>query len=128
MELLMKTGGLLLLSGCAVLLVRKTNPEMSLALSILSVCCVLLLALPALSSLRELRQTVHLLYGVSEVYLIPTFKCCACGIVSKLTADLCREASQTAAASAVELVGLFCALGAAMPLLTSMLTTIGEML
>lgn len=124
----MKTSGLLLLSGCAVLLIRKTNPEMSLALSILSVCCVLLLALPALSSLHELRETVRLLYGVSEVYLLPIFKCCACAIVSKLTADLCREASQIAAASAVELIGLFCSLGAAMPLLISMLTTIGEML
>lgn len=128
MEVLIKAGGLLLISGCAALLLRKTNPELSLAMSIASVCCVLLLALPLLDSLNELRENARRLYGVSELYLLPILKCCACAIVSRLSSDLCREAAQSAAASVIELVGLLCALGAAMPLLLSMLTAIGEML
>lgn len=128
MEVLIKAGGLMLISGCAVLLLRKTNPELSLAMSIASVCCVLLLALPLFDSLNELRENARRLYGVSELYLLPILKCCACAIVSRLSSDLCREAAQSAAASVIELVGLLCALGAAMPLLLSMLTAIGEML
>ena len=59
---------------------------------------------------------------------MPLIKCCAAAIVAKLTADLCREASQGAAASAAELLGVLCALGAAMPLIGNMLSAIGEML
>ena len=51
-----------------------------------------------------------------------------CALVAKLTADLCREASQNAAASAAELLGVLCALGAAMPLIGSMLAAVAEML
>lgn len=128
MELLIKAGGLMLLSGCAVLLVRKTNPELSLALSIAAVCTVLLLSLPLIRTLGELRESARRLYGVSEVYMLPVMKCCACALVARLSAELCREASQPAAASAIETVGVLCALSAAMPLLLSMLSAIGEML
>ena len=66
--------------------------------------------------------------GVGESYLLPVVKCCAVGLLAKLTAELCREASQSAAASAVELLGLLCALGAAMPLIGNLMAVIGEML
>lgn len=128
MELLIKAGGLLLLSCCAALLVKKTNPELSLVLSMAAVSVALLLSLGLLSSLRELRDTAERLYGVSPLYLLPILKCCAAALVARLTADLCREASALSAASAVEWIGTLCAFGAAMPLLLSMLNVIGEML
>ena len=48
--------------------------------------------------------------------------------MTRVTADLCKDASQNAAASAVELAGTFCALGIIMPLLLTMLKMVGEFL
>ena len=128
MDILIKICGVLLVSGCAALLIRKSNPEMSLSLSVAALVMVFGAALTLLRPVRDAWEKAQELYGVSDVFLLPVVKCCAAELVAKLTADLCREASQNAAASAAEVLGVLCALGAAMPLIDNMLSAIGEML
>jgi stage III sporulation protein AD len=128
MEILLKVSGLVLLSACAALLIRRSNPEIALAVGLNTVIIILALSVPLLRPLAELKETVRSLYGIGDSYLLPVVKCCAVAITARITADLCREAAQSAAASAIELVGVLCAIGAAMPLLRMMLDTIGEML
>ena len=128
MDILIKICGVLLVSGCAALLIRKSNPEMSLLLSVAALVMVFGAALTLLRPVRDAWEKAQELYGVSDVFLLPVVKCCAAALVAKLTADLCREASQNAAASAAEVLGVLCALGAAMPLIDNMLSAIGEML
>ncbi len=128
MDVLTKICGVLLVSCCAALMVRKNNPEMSLALSAAALTVVFAAALALLRPMRDAWEKAQELYGVKDVYLLPVIKCCAAAIVSRLTADLCREASQNAAASAAEFLGVLCALGAAMPLIGNMLGVIGDML
>ena len=84
--------------------------------------------LPLLKPVAELKETVRSLYGIGDSYLLPVIKCCAVAFTARVTADLCREAAQSAAASAIEFTGVLCAIAAAMPLLRMMLDTIGEML
>ena len=128
MEVLFKICGVLLVSGCAALMIRKSNPEMSLSLSAAALIAVFGVSLALLRPMRDVWEKAQTLYGLEDVYLLPLFKCCAAALVARFTADLCREASQNAAASAAELLGVICAIGAAMPLIGSMLGAIGEML
>ena len=128
MELPVKVCGVLLVSCCAALIIRKSNPELSLLLSMAAVTLVLGVAATLFRPLEDLWEKTWELYGVGDAYLLPVLKCCAMALVAKLTAELCREASQSAAASAVEYLGVLCALGAAMPLIATMMTAIGEML
>ena len=128
MELPFKICGVLLVSCCAALIIRKSNPELSLLLSMAAVTLVLGAAATLFKPLADLWEKTRELYGVGDAYLLPVVKCCAVALVAKLTAELCREASQSAAASAVEYLGVLCALGAAMPLIVNMMTAIGEML
>ena len=128
MELPVKICGVLLVSCCAALIIRKNNPELSLLLSMATVTLVLAVAATLFRPLADLWEKTRELYGVGDAYLLPMVKCCAVALVVKLTAELCREASQSAAASAVEYLGVLCALGAAMPLIANMMTAIGEML
>ena len=79
-------------------------------------------------SFTELAQTVQRIFGVSETLIKPVLKCVAVAIITKMTSDLCKDSSQAAAASAVELAGTVCALCIIMPLLMSMLTAIGGMI
>ena len=128
MEVLYKSAGIVLFSACTALLILKTNPELSLALSAAVTALVLALTASLLQPLQELREFSRSLFGAGDVYLLPVIKCCAAALTARLTADLCREASQNAAASAVELIGVLCSLGAALPLIRTMLASIGEML
>ena len=128
MDVLIKISGVLLVSSCAAMMIRRSNPEISLLLSMAVIAVVLGASLLLFKPLTDLWETTRELYGVGEVYLLPLVKCCAAALTARLSADLCREASQNAAASAVEFLGLLCALGAAMPLVRNMLAALGEML
>lgn len=128
MDILIKISGVLLVSSCAALMIRRSNPEISLLLSMAVIAASLGASLLFFKPLTDLWETTRELYGVGEVYLLPLVKCCAAALVARLSADLCREASQNAAASAVEFLGLLCALGAAMPLVRNMIAALGEML
>ena len=128
MELPVKVCGVLLVSCCAALIIRKSNPEISMLLSMAAVTLVLGACVLLFKPLADLWEKTREIYGAGDAYLLPVVKCCAVALVVKLTAELCREASQSAAASAVEYLGVLCALGAAMPLIVTMMTAIGEML
>lgn len=118
----------MLVSCCVALMIRKSNPELSLLLSMAALTLVIGAAAALFKPVTDLWEKTREVYGVGDVYLLPVVKCCAAALIARLTADLCREGSQNAVASAVEFLGLLCALGAAMPLVGNMLSVIGEML
>lgn len=128
MELIVKAAALALTAALIGIVLRRTNPELSLLLSICTVVLIMGAALGFAKSFTELAQTVQRIFGVSETLIKPVLKCVAVAIITKMTSDLCRDSSQAAAASAVELAGTVCALCIIMPLLMSMLTAIGGMI
>ena len=112
----------------AGLLIRQKNAELALALSVGAVAVIALASLRMGAGLDELRALLRDRFGLSETYMQPMLKCLAAAIVTRLTADLCRDHAQGAAAAAVELAGCLCALGVVMPLLVSMLKMVGDFL
>ena len=128
MELIVKAAALALTAALIGIVLRRTNPELSLLMSICTVVLIMGAALGFAKSFTELAQTVQRIFGVSETLIKPVLKCVAVAIITKMTSDLCKDSSQAAAASAVELAGTVCALCIIMPLLMSMLTAIGGMI
>lgn len=128
MELMLRISAAAVCALLSCLLLRRTNPELATALSIAAVGMILLASLSMSAGLRELKDELGNRFQLSETMMRPVLKCVAAGIVTRLTADLCRDASQNAAASAVELAGTFCAFGIVMPLLMTMLKMVGGFL
>ena len=128
MELIVKAAALALTAALIGIVLRRTNPELSLLLNICTVVLIMGAALGFTKRFTELAQTVQRIFGVSETLIKPVLKCVAVAIITKITSDLCKDSSQAAAASAVELAGTVCALCIIMPLLMSMLTAIGGMI
>lgn len=113
---------------CALLtalLLKKTNPELALLLTMSAVLVIAAAGLAMTQGLRQLRELLSDSFGLSERYALPVLKCVAAAIITKLTAELCRDASQSATAAAVELAGTACALGILSPLLIHLLKTLG---
>ena len=69
---------------------------------------------------RELSETVRRMSDGKETLLAPVLKCVAAAVVTQIAADLCRDASQSALASAIETAGLFCAAAVAVPSVLSL--------
>lgn len=128
MELVYRAAALALTAAVLTLVIRKKNPEMASLLSIAAITAVLLAALRYAEAFRELTATVRTLLDGSESYLLPVLKCLAAAIVTRIASDLCRDASQTALASAVELTGTVCAVGISLPMILAVLKRIGGLL
>lgn len=111
-----------------ILLLKRTNPELSSLLSLALVVLILFSSLGIGVGFQELRKCLSEQFGLDESYYLPVMKCCAAAVITRLTADQCRDSMQTAAASAVELAGLFCSLGILMPLLITTLKMLGGLL
>ncbi len=127
MELLIKAAALGVAGAVLAMLLRKNAPELALTLSI-AVC--LLAAGMAMEMFAQLRQIVELARertGLSPAVVGPVLKCVGIGVVTRLAAELCRDAGQGAVSSAVELCGACCAMVTAIPLLRAMLQLIGDL-
>ena len=124
----MKCAALAVFSALVILMIRRMNPELSFALCAVTVI-VLLLACGGIMDelIRSLRQAQQI-FGSSAAELLPMLKCLCIAFISKTGADLCRDASQSALASALETAGSLCAAAVAMPMILSLMTTIGGML
>ncbi|MEA5152459.1 MAG: stage III sporulation AC/AD family protein [Oscillospiraceae bacterium] len=127
MELVLKASAAALTAAIVCLLIKRGNPEISLLLSICTVSLILIAALGFAEGIRELATAVKTVAGSSETLAAPVLKCVAIAIVTRVTAELCRDSSQGASAAAVELAGTICAMSVALPLTLSMLNMIGGM-
>ncbi len=108
------------------LLLKRSAPELGLALSIAVSLLGAVLAVQLMDGLREIFDLLREDTGLSPAVVGPVLKCVGVGIVTRLSADICRDAGQSAGASAVELCGAACALVTALPLIRSLLETIRE--
>lgn len=127
MELIFKAAAVSLMAAVVGLIIRRYNPEISV---LLSSCTVVMIGIAAMSFAVELKtfvKSVKTIVGTSDVLIAPILKCVAIAIVTKLTAELCKDSSQSASAAAVELAGTVCAMSVAMPLIMSVLKMIGGM-
>ena len=128
MDILMKSAAAALTASVVALVIKQKNPELAMLLCVCTVVMILIASTGFLGSLRELMNTVNTIVGRQEEFTGPLIKCFAVGLITKISAELCTEASNRAAAAAVELTGAICAMSLVMPLLMSMLKMIGGML
>lgn len=128
MELLVKCTALAVFSALIALMIRRMNPELSFAVAALAVVVLLLSCTSLMDELVHAFLDTQQLFGSAMVQARPILKCLGIAIISKFGADLCRDASQSALAAVVETAGKLCAAAVAMPMILSLMTTIGGML
>ncbi len=127
MTVLVQAAALGLAGALISLLLKKNAPELALALS-LAVCLFGAgLALELFVQVKDVIDLAREQTGLSPAIVSPVLKCVGLGVVTRLAADLCKDAGQGAVASAVELCGAACAIVTALPLIRSLLQMIGEL-
>ncbi len=124
----MKCAALAVFGAISVLLVRRSSPEFAFVLSALTAVVLLLSGVALLDEVVRSFKKLTTLLGAGNIELSPILKCLGIAAVCRLSADLCRDASQSAVASAVETMGSVCAAAVAAPMILGLLTTIGGLL
>ena len=128
MELVIKAAMLAIVTGLIALMIKKSNPEIALLLAIAAVISLLVMSAEMVSKVRDTVMSAVDISGISSAIIAPVLKCVGIGIISRIAADICKDAGQSSIASAVELVGTASALYISMPLMRSLLQMIGGLL
>ena len=110
-----------------IVILRQAKPEMGLAATIAA--GVILMAAVLVRLAPVIDELSGLIASTSAAGYIPVvFKAFGICVVTQLAADICRDAGQQTVASNVEIAGRLAMFAAALPLLSSVLTTAVEII
>jgi stage III sporulation protein AD len=120
METLLKIVGIAVAGLALTVLVKKNSPEIGLLLGLFIAVAVFAAGFDAFRSVKEFLDTLIGESGLARETVVPVFKTCLIAIVSKITAELCRDAGENAVASGVETAGAVLGLYVVLPLFSSL--------
>ena len=103
------------------LVLRQGSPVAGLLLTLGVTVTVLLYLLRAAAELFDFLSELGAQSGLSPAVLTPLYKTVGIALVVRVGGALCRDAGESALASAIETAGTLCALLTALPLLREMM-------
>ncbi len=128
MDIVIKAAAIAVVSALCILLIKKSNQELGLAAALAAAAVICFAAVRLFASILELVRYTILQTGLSSALFLPIIKCVGIAVVVKVTSGLCKDAGQRGIASALEMLGSAAALFTALPLIYSLLETIGGLI
>ncbi len=127
MDLLVKTAAVCVPAALIAGVLRRDSPAMSLLIALAAGCAVIFTCLSALSELASFVNEVSEAAGISGTVPAVLLKTVGIALITRLAADLCRDAGLTTAGSAAELAGSAASLYAALPLMRGVFRIMREL-
>ena len=124
MDIAIKISAMALIASICALLIKKSNPEMSLTAAVAAAAVICIFCMPLFGDIISLMRDLFERSGMNKSLYEPIVKCVGIAVIIRLTSGLCRDASQSGIASAVELGGAAAALVTAAPLIKALMDTI----
>lgn len=126
--LLMKVAAVAVAGAVLGLVIKKSNPDMSLLLGLVLSLAAVFAAVDLIASVVEFIRSLAEAANVSPAVLSIVFKTVGVSIVTRIASDVCKDAGQSSVASGVELVGSLTALYIALPLLETVVGMIRSLI
>ncbi|NCE64299.1 stage III sporulation protein AD [Pseudoflavonifractor sp. 524-17] len=111
---------------CAVV-VKKQARELGLVLALAAGALILGGALRSVEQVRSFLDTLADMAQISPAVLAPVLKTVGISIITRITAELCRDAGEGGIAAFVETAGAALALCVSVPLLQAVLSTLNSL-
>ena len=112
---------------CAVV-VKKNVAELGMVLALCAGAIILSCSLGALEGVKELMDTLADTAGLSPAVLAPVVKTVGIAVLTRVSAELCRDAKEGGVAAFVETAGAAAALLVSLPLLKTVLSMVTGLL
>jgi len=125
---IMRVAAAAIIAAVCAMVVRKQVPEIGLLLATCAGVLILLYCSGAVKGAITLMERLAETGGMSAAVLEPVMKVTGIAIITRLAADLCRDAKEGALASAVETAGSAIALLTVLPLMSAVLELLTNLL
>jgi stage III sporulation protein AD len=110
------------------LVIKKHNADIAMLLSLAAGIAILVAAAafiaPVLEFINELAESA----GIASSLLSPVLKALGIAIVGKIASDICKDAGQSAVASAIDFCTALASLICAIPLMRAVLQMLKELM
>ncbi len=126
MDVLIKCAGLAVLSAIAALSIKKSAPEIAVVLLICAGAVIMWSVIGAVNNITSFIDDMAGYTRVIKPVFSPLIKTVAVSVVSKISADVCRDAGSAALASCVEFAGCVVAVVISLPLLMSVMELVAS--
>lgn len=113
--------GIALISSVLYIVVKKYSPEYSVLLESASVLIILLLVYPALCGIIDFFYEYTQADNAHADYIKIVIKALGTAILSQFSADLCRDAGESALASKIEFAGKLLITSMSLPIARALL-------
>lgn len=111
---------------CATV-IKKQVPDLALVVTLCAVAVILSTVMAVLEPVRALLDTLGERSGLSAAVLAPVVKTVGIAMLTRVCAELCRDANESGIAAAVEIAGGACAMLVCLPLFQAVLELILEL-
>lgn len=112
---------------CAVM-IRRQSPELAMVLALIGGAMILGRALYSMTGVRDMLDTLQEAAGLSPAVVAPVIKTVGVGLLTRFSAELCKDAGEGGLAAFIETAGAAAALFLALPLMGTVLTMITGLL
>lgn len=116
--------GLGIVAVVIIVILRGQKPEMAVQVSIITGVVIFLLLISKLSAVLDLLEGYADRVGISVVYFTTVLKIVGIAYIAEFGAEVCRDAGESSIASKIELAGKVIIVVLAVPIVTSLLDLI----
>lgn len=128
MEEILKISAVAVAAALCATVLRKNVQELGLVLALAAGVLILGFSLSAVAGVRAVMDALAETAGITPEVLSPVVKTVGIAVVTRITAELCRDAKEGGIAAFVETAGAALALFVSLPLLEAVLDTITGLL
>lgn len=123
-----KIAALAVVAALCAAVVKKQSPEIAMVLALAAGVMILLSCAQGLARVLDFLDGLAEFGGLSSAVVTPVVKVAGIAVVTRIAAEICRDAKEGGLASFVETSGTVLALLTALPLLTAVLSTLEGLL
>lgn len=116
--------GLGIVAAVIIVVLRGQKPEMAIQVSIVTGVVIFLLLVSKLSAVLDLLEGYADRVGINTVYFTTVLKIVGIAYIAEFGAEVCRDAGESSIASKIELAGKVIIVVLAVPIVTSLLDLI----
>ena len=128
MDMLIRVTAIAVAGSVIGLVIKKNSPEMSLLLTIGLAIFGLYLAFDVVAGVVGFIRTLADTAGIAPAVLGVVMKTVGIAIITKISADICRDAGQSSIASGVELAGTVTAIYISIPLIETVVRMLNSLI
>ena len=125
---MVKSAAIAVAAALCSVVVKKNVAELGMVLALCAGAIILSCSLGALEGVKELMDTLADTAGLSPAVLAPVVKTVGIAVLTRVSAELCRDAKEGGIAAFVETAGAAAALFVSLPLLKTVLSRVTGLL